>query len=266
MDGACAAYRTALVRPYIDSPEFQALRVLGHTSRLGDDWQLNDFVLRQGFRTVKAFDVVAATYPPTTLRGYVAQNIRWSRSHWIRLGSYLKQGLPPATGTLYALEAGATYFLPLAALFSLLLRARLVLRALIPFPAGVSHALLLATGLAFMTGGPPGYGDLRFSLLLLGVLAGALFLLAVSRLQGRSEPKFLASGVLGTGVLFVSSIYGLLTFWREPAWPSRDASSDPGGSGRDWARHPGNQARSPPSSLGGISFELEAAGPRPADD
>jgi cellulose synthase/poly-beta-1,6-N-acetylglucosamine synthase-like glycosyltransferase len=218
LDGACAMYRTELVRGFVRSEAFQHARLLGRPSPLGDDWMLTDFVLRQGHETVRAYDVRVQTFPKENFTGFVRQNVRWSRSNWIRFGSYLRFGSPRAVGRFYQFEVVGTYLLPLIALISIATRLPIfahafsgastglssfgwsVARAFLP----LSHDLWLSVG--------------RISLMVAGAFATGAFAGAVVRDASGPRLRLLAYGLLGSAVLFVTSILGLVTFWRIPAW------------------------------------------------
>jgi cellulose synthase/poly-beta-1,6-N-acetylglucosamine synthase-like glycosyltransferase len=221
LDGACAMFRTAAIRAFVQSPEFQDLRVLGQPSPLGDDWLLTDHLLREGFSTVKAYDVRVTTYPKETFSGFVRQNVRWSRSNWIRLGRFLTGRGPKNRGAFFNFEVLGTYALPLVALATLLARVPLLIHAL----AGASlsldaaGALLLHAVLGIprtMTGAVA-----RLLLTVLGAFATGAYLGTLVRGSEHPTLRMVAYGALGTGVLFATALYGLFTFWKRPRWEER---------------------------------------------
>lgn len=218
LDGACTLYRTDMIRPFVESAEFQDLRVLGRPSPLGDDWQLTDFLLRRGLTTVKAYDVRAVTYPKETFSAFVQQNVRWSRSNWIRLGRFLTGRGPSNRGTFFTFEVLGTYALPLVALATLLVRVPFLIHTMAEAPPSLTGAaLVLLHGLV----GLPrtmAAGLARVSLSVVGAFATGVFLGTVVRGSSRSVLRMVAYGALGTAILFATTIYGLVTFWKRPRW------------------------------------------------
>ncbi len=233
LDGACMMFRTDEVRPYILSEPFQRLEVAGRPSALGDDWLLTDHVLSLGRATVKAYDVRVVTSPKVGARAFVRQNVRWSRSSWIRFGRYLRGDGPDHPGWFYRLELIGTYALPVLILalailrgpFELRLFARTVIDPIVGTLGGVAapvHAgahgpsawLWLASRLQFIVGFAG---------------TGAFLGTVAKRIERRRRLRTIAFGALGTGVLLATSIYGLLTFWV-PSSPARRVPSptDPG--------------------------------------
>jgi glycosyltransferase involved in cell wall biosynthesis len=226
LDGACMMFRTEEVRSYIQSEEFQQLEVAGHASSLGDDWLLTDHVLALGLGTVKAYDVRVVTCPKETVRSFVRQNVRWSRSSWIRLGRYLRGDGPDHPGMFYRMELAGTYSLPVLVLALSILRGPLELRML-------EHQVLDPLVQAILGIGASGHAmghasawweaasRLQFVVGLAGT--GAFLGTIAQRIEPRRRLRTVAYGVLGTGVLLATSIYGLVTFWvpSGPTLPRR---------------------------------------------
>ena len=219
LDGACMMFRTELVRPFVASDAFQRLRVFGRETPLGDDWLLTDYVLGRGYRTVKAYDVGAVTSAPGTVQGFVRQNVRWMRSSWIRLGQYLRGAGPRDPGLFYRMELIGTYALPLLT-FAL---------AIARFPMSL-HLVERWTGAAyrFLTTGVLfdrslslfSWHHLLFSLqTALGLVGTGAFVGAVAnRLPPHRRLRTLACGLLGSGLLLLTAVYGLVTVWRASSW------------------------------------------------
>ncbi len=231
LDGACMMFRTELIRPFVASEEFQHLRVLGRETPLGDDWQLTDYVLSQGFRTVKAYDVGAVTQPPATLGAFVRQNVRWMRSSWIRLGRYLRGAGPSDPGLFYRLELIGTYALPLVTFALVIARFPLFLH--------VVDGLLLRAYLATSHGVAIAHSATRpFSWYhvflpvqtVSGLIGTGAFLGAVAnRLPPHRRLRTLACGALGSSLLLVTAIYGLATIWRASRWRGETRGGRPTG-------------------------------------
>jgi hypothetical protein len=231
LDGACMMFRTALIRSYVGSEEFQNLRVLGRVTRLGDDWLLTDHVLNQGQRTVKAYDVGAVTHPPDTLADFVRQNVRWTRSSWIRLGRYLRGSGPRNPGRFYRLELIGTYALPLVAFALLIARLPLfvhlfegfVVRTFVAVSHGVIPSLLAHHSSSWSRLFFP--AQTIVGLVSTGAFVGAV----VGRLPPDRRLRTLACGLLGSGLLLLTAIFGLVTFWRSPGWRGPTSGPQVGG-------------------------------------
>ncbi len=235
LDGACAMFRTEVIRPFVRSSEFQDLRVLGHPSPLGDDWQLTDHILREGLTTVKAYDVHVVTCPKATFSEFVQQNVRWSRSNWIRLGRFLTGRGPSRRGAFFTFEVVATYALPLIAFATLIARVPLILHVAASAPLtleGVGLVLLRS-----VVGIPRSVtaAATRLLLTLAGAFATGVYFGTLLRTSRHPALRMVAYGALGTAILFATAVFGLFTFWKRPRWgapaapgPARGPISSPG--------------------------------------
>jgi cellulose synthase/poly-beta-1,6-N-acetylglucosamine synthase-like glycosyltransferase len=233
LDGACMMFRTDEVRPFLLSEEFQHLEVNGRPSSLGDDWLLTDHVIALGLSTVKAYDVRVTTSPKGSVAAFVRQNVRWSRSSWIRLGRYLRGDGPDHPGWFYRFELVGTYALPV------LVPVLAILRGPIEFGI-LSHITRAHFWTAFASVDTRVHGVVHshFSWALVvgrfqfffGLAGTGAFLGAVARrIEPRRRLRTIAYGALGTGVLLATSIYGLVTFWvpSKPGSSSGPASRGP---------------------------------------
>lgn len=233
LDGACMMFRTEQVRSYILSEEFQRLSVAGRASSLGDDWLLTDHVLSLGLSTVKAYDIRVVTSPKGSVGAFVRQNVRWSRSSWIRLGRYLRGAGPDHPGLFYRLELGGTYALPIVVVALAIARG--------PMEVGLAtHSVLdpIAHALYGVATPAPGMhvrsdwvAPVRDLQLVFGLAGTGTFLGTVAKgIEPRRRLRTVAFGALGTAVLLATSIYGLLTFWA-PSGPTPPAGPVPVRSG-----------------------------------
>ncbi|MHB8361909.1 MAG: glycosyltransferase, partial [Thermoplasmataceae archaeon] len=70
LDGACAMYRTEIIKEYILSPVFRNLRINGKVPYEGggDDSELTSLVIRKGFIAMKDFDVNVKVYPKLNIK------------------------------------------------------------------------------------------------------------------------------------------------------------------------------------------------------
>ncbi len=246
LDGACMMFRTEVVRPYVLSDEFQRLTVLGRPTRLGDDWQLTDYVLRQGLRTVKAYPVAVVTERPETLADFVRQNVRWSRSGWIRVGRYLRGEGPQNPGLFYRFELVGTYALPLLALALGIVRLpaylHMVERFLDPFTDAVMG--LVPSSPVFHVS-PLVRAFFSVQVAVGGLAAGAFGGAVARRLPPGDRARTLAWGMLGSVLLLPTTIYALLTFWRSPVWRGSARGRSDGSIVPTSALPPGPAGRSP---------------------
>jgi cellulose synthase/poly-beta-1,6-N-acetylglucosamine synthase-like glycosyltransferase len=218
LDGACAMYRTELIRSFVTSSDFQDLRVLGRPSPLGDDWQLTDHLLRAGFTTVKAYDVRVVTYPQESFPAFVRQNVRWARSNWIRLGHYLAGRGPKDRTAFFTFEVIGTYALPLIALATLLVRVPFWWHDTSHLPATIDGAArFLLHGVIGLPRSVVG-GVMHVGLMILGAFATGFFLGTLMSRSRHPTLRMITFGAVGTVILFVTTVYGLVTFWKRPRW------------------------------------------------
>lgn len=93
--GAFVMYRRSALSALWSA--YQDQRFLGVPCRQGEDLHLTNLLLRAGLRTRFAADAHAWTTSPDRMRGYLRQQLRWSRSHWRELRWLLPQlrNLPP---------------------------------------------------------------------------------------------------------------------------------------------------------------------------
>ena len=78
LPGRLLAIRTKLLHKYIDGLVGQ--RFLGKPCISGDDRYLTSRLLEDGFKTVYVEDSMVITQAPDTLKGFVQQRLRWSRT------------------------------------------------------------------------------------------------------------------------------------------------------------------------------------------
>jgi cellulose synthase/poly-beta-1,6-N-acetylglucosamine synthase-like glycosyltransferase len=218
LDGACAMFRTEAIRPFVGSPEFQDLRVLGRPSLLGDDWLLTDHLLREGFTTVKAYDVRVVTYPKESYSEFVRQNVRWSRSNWIRLGRFLTGRGPKNRGAFFTFEVLGMYALPLIALATLLTRVPFLIHAVLRAPPNLTGEGVLVLHAVLGLSRTMSTAIARIAFTLVGAFATGAYLGTLLRGSRHPTLRMVAYGALGTAVLFGTALFGLATFWKRPRW------------------------------------------------
>ncbi|MCL4438543.1 MAG: glycosyltransferase [Candidatus Thermoplasmatota archaeon] len=218
LDGACIMYRTDVIKPFILSGEFANLKVAGKHTMLGEDWQLAMHTIQSGYKLVKDYDVRVITHPQKTMKKFFLQNIRWSRSEWIRFGRELKTGNVFKAGKFYSFELIYSYMLPLIALALILIRVYAFFSNL----SGPEFLLDIIRGVFLLNKGELSsilYGKISFGM---GSDVGSLIFLGtvISNIK-KERLRTLGYGALASGILFVTMIYGLLTFWKTTKWLTR---------------------------------------------
>lgn len=218
LDGACIMYRTSIIKPFILYGDFTTLAVAGKKTLMGEDWQLALHTISKGYKLVKDYDVHVITHPQKSMKKFFLQNIRWSRSEWIRLFRELKSGNPWRTGRFYTFELVYTYMLPIIALALLLIRVYAFFSSF----SGPEFLLDIVRGIFLLNKHELAsifYGKITFGM---GSDIGTIVFLGTVVTNIKKERlKTLGYGALASGILFVTMIYGLLTFWKTTKWLTR---------------------------------------------
>ena len=89
--GSLALYRGTTVRKYLD--DFLTQRFLGRPCTYGDDRRLTYYCLREG-RVLLAPDAIAWTLVPSTMKHFLRQQLRWSKS-FFRESLWMVATVPP---------------------------------------------------------------------------------------------------------------------------------------------------------------------------
>jgi len=219
LDGPCVMYRTEIIKPFILSDEFTHSKVLGRPSQLGEDWLMTNYVIKKGLLAVKDFDTKVETYPQDTLKKFWKQSIRWGRSGWVRLGREIRDGTMRKAGRFYSFELIYVYILPVFTLVMALMRVGIFLHFhpyfLDPFKSGYFLDFAAIKKFAEHTGG-------RTAVDLLGYLGSSGFIVTVAaRITPGERMRTLAYGSMALVIMFLSTIYGLFTFWKRTDWLTR---------------------------------------------
>ncbi len=218
LDGACVMYRTGIIRPFILSEEFSEMSVLGNASPLGDDWQMTGYIIKNGYRAVKDYNTKVQCYPQENLKKFFRQNLRWSRSNWIRFGRELKDGTIIKAGRFYTLEMVYTFALPFIALGIGVFK----LYTFFFFNHGAFQVEDIIGYVMFGNLSTIGHHlFLRVAVTLANFGGSAIFLGAVVHRMSGERLKTIGYGAVALGILFITSIYGLLTFWKGNSWGTR---------------------------------------------
>lgn len=221
LDGACVMYRTSLVKPFILSSEYTDHRVFGKKSQLGDDRQLTGFVIRSNYKAIKDFDVAAEVTAPKTVGKLVRQNIRWARSNWVNFFRELFNGTAKKAGKFYTFDLLYTYMLPIIFLGIGFVQVYLFFH--IDYHFLVRHLTHVPSFTALMSRmtDVKAVFFLRLLLTLVNYVSTAVFTLAIAFRINKERLKTLAYGSIAMAVMLTTTIYGLLTIWKQNGWMTR---------------------------------------------
>lgn len=218
LDGACVMYRTDIIKPFILSPEFSDFKFMGKPSPLGEDWLMTGYIIKNGYKAVKDYNTKVQCYPQENVKKFFKQNLRWSRSNWIRFGRELKDGTIVKAGRFYTFEMMYTFMMPFIALGIGLFRFYIFLM----FNHGIFHLEDLFTFAMFGDIGHFGkYIVGRIILTVANIGGSGIFLATVMQRISGEKLKTVGYGAFALGILFVTSVYGLLTFWKGKTWGTR---------------------------------------------
>ena len=221
LDGACVMYRTSLVKPFILSGEYRDHRVFGKKSQLGDDRQLTGFIIRSNYKAIKDYDVSVEVNAPKTFRKLVRQNIRWARSNWVNFFRELFNGTAKKAGRFYTFDLLYTYMLPVIFLGLSFTQIYLFFhfdsRFFFSHYANIFSRHIFLASLTAMRA----LFFARILLTLINYLSTAVFTIAIAFRMDRERIKTLAYGVIAMIVMLMTTIYGLLTIWKQNGWMTR---------------------------------------------
>lgn len=222
LDGPCVMYRTDLIKPFITSDDFLNFKVFGKTTQLGEDWLMALHALTSDLKLVKDYNVRVEIYPQKTFKKFFKQSLRWSRSEWVRFGMEFKTGNAFKHGRFYTFELVYTYMMPFIAIAALFLRTLPVLLFQLHHPDPNLFAFI---GKVTFLGNIDHFGSIRglFDSLLFGInfTGSGIFVLTVAGKINGERLKTLGYGAVAMGLLFVTTVYGAFTFWKEPKWGTR---------------------------------------------
>ncbi len=220
LDGGAAIYRTEIVKPFILSSEFYDYRVLGRKSVAGDDRQLTSYVIKSGFKALKNYNVNVSTPSQKTLSSYYKQQVRWARNGWYYFFKDLFGGTARKAGAFYTFELIYVYLLPIFFLGLSLTELYFFLFAhhYSYYRFALSHDLLYFLTTLFTL------GFLRFTRFATTLINGVSILVfgaAISNNMARNRLKTFAYGSVGLIIMFVATLHGLVTFWKQGSWLTR---------------------------------------------
>jgi len=218
LDGACVMYRSDLIKPFILSEEFADFKIMGRTTLLGEDWLLALHTLKHDLKLVKDYSVRVQCYPQKNFKKFMKQSIRWSRSEWVRFGMDLGSGNAIKRGRFYTFELVYTYMLPLIGVFALGLRAYQFFAF---HPNDVAFLDLFHDFISLFIARTFIFTLIRLSIYIVNFFGTGVFLVTVvGRIQSQ-RLRTLGYGALAMGILFITTLYGLMTFWKQTNWMTR---------------------------------------------
>ena len=213
LDGACAMYRTELIRDHILSAEFRNLRINGNIPYEGggDDSELTSLIIRKGYLATKDFDVIVYVNAKRTVKAFSKQLVRWTRNSWRSLFANFKNGTAKKAGNFYKLEMIMTFAMPI--LFALALAIRSIFYLHILFHSGTYD--ILATMMSIE----------RFSILdfkrplsaLTSIMGGGgsfIFIAAAMNNVKKDRIKIIIFGAMASFLIFLASLYSLITYFK----------------------------------------------------
>jgi cellulose synthase/poly-beta-1,6-N-acetylglucosamine synthase-like glycosyltransferase len=220
LDGGAAIYRTEIVKPFILSGEFYDYKVLGRKSVAGDDRQLTSHVIRSGYKAIKNYNVNVSTPSQKTLSSYYRQQVRWARNGWYYFFKDLFGGTAKKAGAFYTFELIYVYLLPI---FFLGLSLTEVYFFLFThhdsyYRFAFSHDFLYFLTTLFTL------GFLRFTRFATTLVNGVSLLVfgaAIRNNMARNRLKTFAYGSVGLIIMFIATLHGLVTFWKQGSWLTR---------------------------------------------
>lgn len=219
LDGRCALYRTSVVKPLIQSDNFVNNKVLGKKSVMGDDRQITSFITKSGYKAVKDYNVTVYTDAPVDYSRFVKQQVRWARVGWTHFFKEIFNGTAKKAGWFYTFEMFYMYLLPvlvvLMAIFRLYFEFAVHRRVALDVLSQIEDLLLLrATHDAYIS-------FARGLLLMLNAAGNLIFLSAIAAKINRERLKTFAFGSVALAIMFITTLYGLATFWKQKTWLTR---------------------------------------------
>ncbi|MEM3939915.1 MAG: glycosyltransferase, partial [Saccharolobus sp.] len=128
LNGQCILAKSEVIRPLIESEEFDSVRLWKFRTILGDDRQITNYIYQKGFKAMVVRDVVVKTKAPDNLNGLLKQLIRWYRSNNFFLIKELTDGTLFKKGFFYMFTILYWYTLPLLTLANYSLYTEIILR------------------------------------------------------------------------------------------------------------------------------------------
>ena len=227
LDGACMMFRASVVKDFMLSSDFTDPMFLGRPGKLGDDRQLTGVVINKGYRVTRNFNVVVRTRAQKTYRSYFRQQVRWSRAGWRFLFRYIRDGTLMKSGKFYAFELLFISILPLSFLALILTKSYFFMSPFLFHNAPLSFSVMFERFVRVFVSVPgmvTRFGPMfeaHTILTVLNFIGVGIYATAVSLNILVNRFKTFAYGSVALLILLVSSIWGLMTVWRQGSWLTR---------------------------------------------
>ena len=220
LDGRCAAYRTELIRDFMQSEEYRNNSFMGKPSNLAEDRHITSYVSSLGYRTVIDYDAVATTEPQKSPKMFFRQMVRWSRAGYFYFFKEVADGSYFKKGPFYAFEMLYIYVFPIA----------IIALALARFDVYLSHGLVVALAIEsarasrLLTYGLAGMSpEILFYMWIeiVGFIGTLVFGTAVGVTILRKKKRTMIMGGIALLMLFAASMYGLASVYKQDKWLTR---------------------------------------------
>ena len=220
LNGQCAVYRTGLIKPFVTSNEFLNRSFMGKKMIIGEDVAITKYVNLSGYKTKIAQDVIVRTKGQDSFKKLIKQAIRWSRSGYINFILSMKDFSLYKNGIFYAFSMLYVYTLPPLILLLLMMRGGLLADIIIKrgiINGGRSFIYsLIYTPRALESFIIPYIGIRIISLAALGIM-----LLLLIKNVNRNKLRFLSYGSIILLVMFLTSIYAIISINKHNKWLTR---------------------------------------------
>ncbi len=226
LDGCCSMYRTELVRRFVLSDEFLRGRFLGRpVFHAGDDRKLTGFVIRNRYRAIRNFSVKVETGAPGNMKEYLKQQVRWARSGWMSFFKEIRNGTTREGGTFYKINLFYMYVIPVLIFGITLARSYHIIYRLFAeqfsdfltqFPYLLTDAIIPHGHAMISAATASAFALIRFISFCFTVVGPLVFASAVLETMTRERIKTFFFGLIALSVMFLATIYGLFTVWKQP--------------------------------------------------
>lgn len=217
LSGQCAIYRTDLIKPYVVSNQFLEPKLFGRRILISDDRDLTDYVIKSGYRAVKAFDATVYTKSPSNIKVFTKQVIRWTRANYLNFIREIADGSINKRGTLYVFNTIYTNLLPLFTILFIYLDISKIFKIMFSPTLILSKLyLLLDFNTRLHTQSYLFYLFTHYG----GTIAVIPFALTIVYLIPEDKLRTLIYGSIALVVQYVASLYAMVTFWWQD-WLTR---------------------------------------------
>ena len=228
--GNCATYKTGIIKPFLLSDEFKNKHVMGRKTVLGDDIQITSYLIKNGYKVVKDYNVTVETSAQDNFKKFIHQQIRWAKNGWYYFFKNLSNGTTKKAGWFYAFNVLYLYIVPVAGFLLLLYRLYFMTIHFGYYDSLTLHRFLrhimfqiLPLELTHKIRDPAVifYALNKLFIDFLGIAGNSIFVMAVMARVPKERLRTISYGALGILIMFFANLYGLLTFWKQSKWATR---------------------------------------------